>query len=450
MTPTLRPTLKQHLAWKKWLDSTTRFILFGGGAGGGKSWWICEKRLVRAYQYPGMKAFIGRKELKRLMQSTYVTWTKVCAHHRIPEDDWKLNGQYNYIEFRNGSRIDLLDVDYLPSDPLFERFGSLEYTEGDLEEAGEIRFLAFDVLKSRVGRHMNREFGILPKIGLTANPSKNFLYSVFYKPWKSGTLPEDYAFIQALYQDNPHTAEEYGQQLSLITDKATKERLKFGNWEYDDDPAALIEYDAILDLFTNTVDDRPDLWISGDIARYGHDKTVFYVWKGLKVVAIYAYEKQGIDDTSKELAKIAAFWKVPFSHIIVDEDGVGGGVVDNLRGIKGFVANSTPLPDGKNKKPNYASLKAQCTYKLAELTNARRIRVDTQDTKFREMLIEELEQVKSKDADKDGKLQIQPKDRVKELIGRSPDYSDCLMMRMYFELDYKPHVTVGTTRLDKI
>jgi len=37
-----------------------------GGAGGGKSWWICEKRLVRAYQYPGIKGFIGRKELKRL------------------------------------------------------------------------------------------------------------------------------------------------------------------------------------------------------------------------------------------------------------------------------------------------------------------------------------------------------------------------------------------------
>src|SRR5205807_7649020 len=135
----------------------------------------------------------------------YVTWTKVCAFHHIPPQDWKLNGQYNYIEFRNGSRIDLLDVDFLPSDPLFERFGSLEYTEGDLEEAGEIHFLAFDVLKSRVGRHLNKEYGLLPKIGLTANPSKNFLYSLFYKPWKDGTLPAEYAFIQSLYGDNKYS-----------------------------------------------------------------------------------------------------------------------------------------------------------------------------------------------------------------------------------------------------
>jgi phage terminase large subunit len=35
----------------------------------------------------------------------------------------------------------------------------------------------------------------------------------------------------------PHTAEEYGKQLATITDKATRERLMFGNWEYDDDPS---------------------------------------------------------------------------------------------------------------------------------------------------------------------------------------------------------------------
>jgi phage terminase large subunit len=36
--------------------------------------------------------------------------------------------------------------------------------------------------------------------------------------------------------------------------------------------------------------------------------------------------------------------------------------------------------------------------------------------------------------DKDGKRQVLPKDKVKELIGRSPDFSDTLMMRMWWEL----------------
>ena len=36
---------------------------------------------------------------------------------------------------------------YQPSDPMYERFGSLEFTDGALEECGEIRFEAFDILK---------------------------------------------------------------------------------------------------------------------------------------------------------------------------------------------------------------------------------------------------------------------------------------------------------------
>ena len=230
MKPTIRPTIKQQLAWDKLLDDDTSYILFGGGAGSGKSWLICEWLLTNCYFYPGSKWFIGREELKRLMASTYVTWTKVCSHHKIPRSDWKLNGQHNYIEFKNGSRIDLLDVKHAPSDPMFERFGSTEYTGGALEEAGETHFGAFDVLKTRVGRHMNKEYNLLPKIFSTCNPTKNWLYKVFYKPNKEGKLPEGYAFIQSLYHDNPHTAKEYEKQLASITDKATKQRLD-RDWE---------------------------------------------------------------------------------------------------------------------------------------------------------------------------------------------------------------------------
>ena len=168
MIPTIKPTYKQHLAWEALKKYA--YIFFGGGAGGGKSWWLCETRLVNCYFYPGYKSFIARAELKRLMESTYITWCKVCQFHNIPKTDWKLNGQYNYIEFFNGSRIDLLDVKYLPSDPLYERFGSLEYTDGAIEECGEIHFMAFDVLKTRIGRHLNKEFNISATIALTGNP----------------------------------------------------------------------------------------------------------------------------------------------------------------------------------------------------------------------------------------------------------------------------------------
>jgi phage terminase large subunit len=51
-------------------------------------------------------------------------------------------------------------------------------------------------------------------------------------------------------------------------------------------------------------------------------------------------------------------------------------------------------------------------------------------------IIEELEMIRMKGIDRDNKLQIYSKDEIKKTIGRSPDYSDMIMMRMYFELSY--------------
>ena len=444
MEITLKPTYKQHLAYQALEDPNIDTVFLGGGAGGGKSWTICESRLVKCYRYPGYKSYIGREELKRLMQSTYLTWVKVCAYHNIPKDDWKLNGQYNYIEFKNGSRIDLLDLKFLPTDPLYERFGSLEYSDGAIEEAGEVEFLAYDVLKSRVGRHLNKELGIKPCTLITGNPKKNWTYTEFYKPFKNGTLPSNTAFIQSLYQDNEYTAEEYGHQLAGIKDTATKQRLMFGNWEYDDDPATLIDYDAITDLFTNTITESDEKFLTVDAARYGGDKIVFTRWKGLRAYKITYKQKQGTDITEDDIRDIAKDEQIPFSHIIVDEDGVGGGIVDHLKGIKGFVANRRPFDvwDTKEQKMvpgNYESLKAQCTYLLADKVNKHELAVNCEDVKIREWVIEELEQIKAKDMDKDGKLRLVPKEEIKEIIGRSPDFADTLMMRMYFELS-KPVV----------
>jgi hypothetical protein len=90
---------------------------------------------------------------------------------------------------------------------------------------------------------------------------------------------------------------------------------------------------------------------------------------------------------------------------------------------------SKPLNDEQ-----FINLKSQCYFKLSDAINANRISWIDIDIVTRQKLIEELEQVKRKDVDKDGKLAVIPKDKIKELIGRSPDISDAMMMRMFFEL----------------
>ncbi len=461
MKPTIKPLPKQHIAYELLKDNIVKYLLFGGGAGGGKSWLGCEWLITNCYFYPGSKWFIGRKELKRLMASAFVTFKKVCLHHEIPRQDWKLNGQYNYIEFFNGSRIDLLDLDFKPSDPEFERLGSLEYTGGWIEEASEIKFKGFDVVKSRIGRHLNKEMNIPIKLLLTCNPKKNWLKRVFYNPWKKGTLNKIYAFVKSLYSDNIHTAEQYGENLSEITDSVTRARLKDGSWDYDEGDLNLIEYDAICDLFSNSIEEGEKKYLTSDIARFGKDKTVIFLWKGFKIYRIIVYEKQDLETTKINIKEILKEEKIPYSHCMIDEDGIGGGVLDYIKGAKGFIANSSPLENPKAKpeyimrngksvrvtaKENYATLKNQCSYMLAQKINNHEIALICKDETQKEKIIEELEQIKKLDPDSDKKLKVIPKEDVKENIGRSPDFSDTMLMRMKFELvDYNS----GETEEDK-
>ena len=128
----IEPTYKQCLVWNKLFDNHTKFIMFGGGAGGGKSWLICDWLQYMCLKYPGTKWFLGREELKRLMGSTFITFCKVSQYHDLPVGTWDLNAKYNYIQFANGSRIDFLDMKFAPRDPLYERFGSMEFTCGAL------------------------------------------------------------------------------------------------------------------------------------------------------------------------------------------------------------------------------------------------------------------------------------------------------------------------------
>jgi hypothetical protein len=74
---------------------------------------------------------------------------------------------------------------------------------------------------------------------------------------------------------------------------------------------------------------------------------------------------------------------------------------------------------------------------MAERINRNELYLECDSEEVKQWIIEELEQVKQKELDSDLKKGVVPKDKVKELIGRSPDFSDAIMMREYFELKPK-------------
>lgn len=408
-------------------DKTTEEVLYGGAAGGGKSALDCLYLIECCQKYPGSRWLMGRSKLKTLKETTLNTFFEISSKLKI-SDQYKFNAQENIVHWKNGSDILLKDLFLYPSDPQFDSLGSLEITGGVVDECNQVSYKAWQIVKSRIRYKLN-EFDLIPKLLGTCNPAKNWTYSNFYKPSKEKSLPEYRKFIQALPTDNPHLHPSYIQSL-LRLDKNSKERLYYGNWEYDDDPTALMTIDKINDIFTNTFVKGGNKYITSDIARFGSDSTVIMLWEGLRVIKVVKLIKKPVTWVSQEISSLANTFGVPLSNIIVDEDGVGGGVKDILD-CKGFVNNST----AKNKE-NFDNLKSQCYFKLAELVNKSEIYIEKNAMSIEDIadLIEELEQVKQKDMDKDGKKKVVPKDKVKELLGRSPDFSDALMMRMYFEL----------------
>lgn len=427
----MRLTIKQSEALTYLEDNSTTELLFGGSAGGGKSVLGCYWLLKNCLKYSNTRWLMGRSELKNLRETTLNTFFEVCKLQEIIADiHYRFNAQQMNIKFLNGSEIILKDLYQYPSDPNFDSLGSLEITGAFIDECNQVTEKAWNIVKSRI-RFKLDENNIVPKMLGTCNPSKGFLYSRFYKPSKENALPPERKFIQSLLSDNQHISKHYRENL-LALDIISKERLLFGNWEYDDDRTALIPYTKIVDIFSNNHVTGTEKYISADIARFGNDRTVIMVWLGLKVIDILELTKQPISVIANEISRLKTFHKVGSSNIIADEDGVGGGVVDILK-CKGFVNNSTPIEVDK-KKQNFTNLKSQCYFKLAELINGNELCVQTEIPEIKNNIIQELEQVKRKDFDKDGKLSVIPKDKVKELIGRSPDYSDTLMMRMYFVL----------------
>jgi hypothetical protein len=407
--------------------------------GGGKTALGCYWQLKMRLKYPNTRGLIGRAVLKTLKETTLVSFFQVAKMQGLEAGKhYKYNGQMSQIELFNGSVILLKDLYAYPSDPNFDELGSLEITDAFIDEANQIEDKARNIIKSRI-RYQLDENELIPKVLYTCNPAKNWTYSEFYKPQVDGTIAKNKQFIASLIDDNPFISKHYKENL-LTLDTVSKERLLFGNWEYSNDPSILIEYDKILDSFNSGYIPTGPHYITCDVARFGSDSTVVGIWDGFRV-KLHQYNGKSVVEVAEIIKQFQAEHQVPNSQIVVDEDGVGGGVVDILR-CKGFVNNSSPLENPiTRQKENFDNLKSQCYFKLAELMNDNKIFINASGT-TKEKIIQELEQVKQKSVDNDGKKGVMPKDKVKALIGRSPDFSDCLAMRMIFEYTPKFQVSV--------
>jgi len=124
---------------------------------------------------------------------------------------------------------------------------------------------------------------------------------------------------------------------------------------------------------------------------------------------------------------------VPISNVIYDDDGLRAFVKESVKNgnLKGAVAfNNNRVAYGSE---NYGNLKTQCYFKLAEYVNKGLIYVS--DFSRKKEIIKELEQIwRNKNNYNNRKILLEKKSELKKRLGRSPDYADMMMMRMYTEV----------------
>lgn len=227
---------KQGNAWSLLENSAdVTQILYGGAAGGGKSWLGCNWQIYRRLQYPGTRGAICRDQLKRLKRTTLKTLLEVWEMY------WKYTGiEMRYsdnggtLRFSNGSEILLIDLHQDPSDPDFFSLGSLEITDAFIDEATEVTEKAVQILSSRIRYRLDLLNVREPKMLLAGNPAHNWVKFKFIRDEEGNNvdLPPYRAFIPALLSDNPDPEFRriYGKQLSQLS-HYDRRRLLEGDWD---------------------------------------------------------------------------------------------------------------------------------------------------------------------------------------------------------------------------
>lgn len=433
---------KQQLALDTLMDYDNGIseLLYGGGARGGKTWLGCVWAILMAISCPKCNGMIVRETYTDLMGTTYKTFGESSDWLRSQGfvfDYRYIGGSKNYIEFANGSIVYLRYAQYRRSDDNFDRFGSYDLTFLFVDEAQQISAKFINVIRARFSRLSQEwkvggkkyQWQVKPKMLFCCNPAKNWIYTDFYRPARDGKLPKYKKFIKALVGDNPYVGQDYIDNL-LKSDKVTIERLYHGNFEYDDDPTTLCDYDAICDMFTNEhVQPNGAKSFSADIAGKGHDKFVGFSWQGNVARIAFDIDYSPADVVVAEISKVLREDGIARSLAVVDADGIGSFVSSYLPNVKEFHGGAAP------HDKRYNNIKSECAFILADLIQRRAIRIVGATYEQQEAIKAEIAVLKQENIDNDtSKKSIISKEKQKELLGHSPDYLDALTMAMIFRV----------------
>jgi len=353
-------TKKQMEVYKTFASWKYKEILVWWWGGWGKSRGIACIVTITCLQYGGIAWLVGRDNLKKLKQSTRLTFLKVWKQYGIKkETHYTINMADFVVQFNNGSKIFFADLWRYPSDPYYDRIGSMELTYSWIEEGQEVSSQVSDTVIARY-RLKTEEYNLQPCTIITCNPKKWYLYERFIKNQKDHRI-----FIPMMYYDNTSESfnpEKYKDNILASGNKVQIERLLHWNREYDDTPWKLYEYDDLLNMRHNPITNWKK-YITIDGATEGEDLAVLMVWDGREVKEIITRQTSSTTEISQKAKQLCQKYDIPIKNVVNDHVWVGAGISYEIGKCYQYMSNSKPITKKWEPKP-FNHLRDQCFFEI--------------------------------------------------------------------------------------
>jgi hypothetical protein len=172
-----------------------------------------------------------------------------------------------------------------------------------------------------------------------------------------------------------------------------------------------------------------------DVAHFGDDFTVIHARRGTCSIHHEAHNGWDVDQTAERLRQLAVMLskdtpseptEIP---IVIDDVGYGGALRDPQR-ARGFKFLGFNVSKPSDKIEEYPNLRSQLYFDFEDLLKHRLVDMSRIPESARHDIIEQL-QVACYEFDNKGRRTILPKKKLKELLGRSPDDADAVLLAYY-------------------
>lgn len=212
---------------KSFIDAECDEVLYGGAAGGGKSFGQIIDSFICAIKYPGIRQLILRTSFPELERSLIMLALEI-----IPRACYKYNASKHTLTFYNGSKT---EFGFLSSDSATTMYQSAEYDIIRFDELTHFSEYQYTYMQSRI-----RGVNSFPKqIKCSTNPGSvghGWVKARFIDPMPPGEVfyegGRSRIFIPAKVQDNAFLMKsdpDYVKRLKALPENE-KKALLYGDW----------------------------------------------------------------------------------------------------------------------------------------------------------------------------------------------------------------------------